>query len=76
MTVALYLGMFSFLENARDLEIIGLLLGLYFWIQMIRHCATRPAPSMEKFAWLLFMIVVPPLGSLLYFFLRVAPTRI
>jgi hypothetical protein len=68
--------MLSFLENARDLEFIGLALGIFFWIQMIRHCASRPAPSMEKFAWILFMILIPPLGSLLYFFLRVAPARI
>jgi len=60
-----------FLENARDLEIIGLVLGIFFWVQMIRHCLTREQNAMGKFLWLIFMLVLPPLGSLLYFFTRV-----
>jgi hypothetical protein len=61
----------AFLENSRDLELIGLVLGIIFWIQMIRLCATREPSSAQKFLWLAFMIFVPGLGSLLYFFLRV-----
>jgi RsiW-degrading membrane proteinase PrsW (M82 family) len=62
-----------FLENARDLELIGFVLGLIFWIQMIRLCLAREAPSPAKIAWLVFMVLAPGLGSLVYFFLRVAP---
>lgn len=65
----------AFLENSRDLELIGLVLGLIFWIQMIRLCATREPASWEKILWLAFMIVVPGIGSLLYFFLRVSRAR-
>jgi hypothetical protein len=62
----------AFLENSRDLELIGVALGLFFWVQMIRICATREPPSAAKYAWLAFIILVPGIGSLLYFFLRVA----
>jgi hypothetical protein len=60
---------------SRDLEIVGLALGILFWIQMIRLCAAREGPGWEKIAWLLFLIVVPGVGSLLYFFVRVARPR-
>jgi hypothetical protein len=62
----------AFLENSRDLELIGLVLGFVFWIQMIRLCALREPSSAQKVLWLAFMVLVPGLGSLLYFFLRVA----
>ena len=65
----------AFLESPRDLEMIGLVIGLMFWLQMIRHCATQEPPSMEKTMWLVFIIGVPGLGSLLYFFLRVTRLR-
>jgi RsiW-degrading membrane proteinase PrsW (M82 family) len=64
----------AFLENARDLELIGLVLGVIFWIQMIRYCATREAPSLARTLWLIFMILAPGVGSLLYFFLRAPRT--
>jgi RsiW-degrading membrane proteinase PrsW (M82 family) len=60
----------AFLENGRDLELIGLVLGVIFWIQMMRLCITREPPSTQKILWLVFMIVVPGLGSLIYFFAR------
>jgi hypothetical protein len=63
------------LENGRDLEIIGLVLGVIFWIQMIRFCITREPHSMEKMLWLAFMICVPGLGSVIYFFTRVPKLR-
>ena len=61
-----------FLENARDLEIIGLVLGIIFWFQMLRHCITREPDPVKKFLWLLFMIIAPGISSLIYFFARVA----
>lgn len=60
----------AFLENSRDLELIGLALGIFFWIRMIQLCITREPPSGWKIGWLVFMIFVPGLGSLLYFFFR------
>ncbi len=60
-----------FLESARDLEVIGAIIGIFFWLQMIRLCATREPASTQKYLWLAFMVVVPGVGSLLYFFLRV-----
>ena len=64
-----------FLESPRDLEIIGLVLGVIFWFQMLRFCAAREPNSAMKFLWMLFMIVVPGLGSLVYFLVRVARIR-
>ncbi len=61
-----------FLESARDLELIGVVLGFVFWIQMIRLCLAREPSSPAKIAWLAFIVLVPGLGSLVYFFLRVA----
>jgi hypothetical protein len=63
-----------FLANGRDLEILGLVLGFVFWFQMIRLCARRE-PSPGKIGWLLFMVLLPGIGSLFYFFLRVARPR-
>jgi len=74
-TASLPLAIPYFLENARDLEIIGLVLGVIFWIQMIRLCVTREPNSVEKILWLVFMVVVPGLGSLVYFFARVSRLR-
>jgi hypothetical protein len=64
-----------FLANGRDLELFGLVLGFIFWFQMIRFCATREPASAQKIGWLLFMIVVPGIGSLLYFFFRAGRPR-
>jgi hypothetical protein len=60
----------TFLANPRDLELIGLVIGVIFWIQMIRLCALREPPSLEKTLWIVLMVVLPGIGSLLYFFLR------
>jgi hypothetical protein len=70
----LLLAVPGFLANGRDLEFIGFVIGIIFWIQMMRFCLTREA-GMTKILWLIFMIVLPPLGSVLYFFLRVAVRR-
>jgi len=61
-----------FLENARDFEIIGFVLGVIFWFQMLRHCVTREPNSLKKLLWLFFMFIAPGLSSLIYFFIRVA----
>jgi RsiW-degrading membrane proteinase PrsW (M82 family) len=61
-----------FLANARDLELIGLVLFVVFWVQMIRLCLARETSPSARIAWLLFMVLVPGLGPLVYFFLRVA----
>jgi len=61
-----------FLENARDLEIIGFVLGIIFWFQMLRHCITREPDSPIKILWLIFMLIAPGFSSLIYFFMRVA----
>ncbi len=61
-----------FLENGRDLEIIGFVIGVIFWFQMLRHCFTREPDSPKKFLWLLFMLIAPGISSVIYFFLRVA----
>ena len=64
-----------FLENGRDLEIIGAVIGIIFWVQMIRYCLTREPDSLQKILWLVFMIFVPGLGALIYFFTRVPQLR-
>jgi RsiW-degrading membrane proteinase PrsW (M82 family) len=61
-----------FLANGRDLELIGLVLFVVFWFQMIRQCLIREASPAAKIAWLIFMVLVPGLGPLVYFFIRVA----
>ena len=61
-----------FLENVHDLEIIGLVIGVIFWYQMLRHCLTREPGSLTKFLWILFMLIAPGISSLIYFFVRVA----
>jgi hypothetical protein len=60
------------LENSRDLEIIGLVIGIIFWFQMLRHCLEREPASPWKFLWVISMFIAPGISSLIYFFLRVA----
>ena len=64
-----------FLESARDLEIIGLALGIVFWFQMLRRCTLVEQNSLAKFFWMVFMIVVPGVGSLIYYLVRVVKLR-
>jgi hypothetical protein len=52
----------------RGFEIIGIL----FWIWMIIECLRREPPgTMQKALWLLLVILVPDIGSLIYFLCRV-----
>ncbi|MCE0498472.1 MAG: PLDc N-terminal domain-containing protein [Methylacidiphilales bacterium] len=68
----LFFALPYFLENARDIEIIGFVLGIIFWFQMLRHCITRESDPLKKFLWILFMFIAPGFSSLVYFFVRVA----
>jgi hypothetical protein len=62
---------FSLLASAGGMELIGLL----FWIWMIYHCATRERNSTEKILWLLLVVLVPDIGALIYFLVRVVKIR-
>lgn len=64
-----------FLENARDFEIIGAVIGIIIWFQLIRHCLTHERDTTQKVLWLIFMIALPGVGSLVYFFARVTRLR-
>ncbi len=55
-------------SSVRGFEIIGIL----FWIWMIIECARREPPgTVQKAGWLLLVILVPDIGSLIYFLCRV-----
>lgn len=56
-----------FLESPRGMELIGIL----FYLWMIYQCATRERNSGEKLLWLLLVVLTPPIGALIYFFVRV-----
>ena len=51
------------------------ILGLLFWLWMIYECATRERNSPEKVLWLLLVVLVPDLGALIYFLVRVVKIR-
>jgi hypothetical protein len=63
--------LFSFLESFRGLEVLGII----FWIWMIYECARRERNGIEKVLWLLLVVLVPDVGSLIYFLLRVVKIR-
>lgn len=60
-----------FFESPRGLEFIGLL----FCLWMIADCVKRERQMLEKILWLLFIIFVPIIGPLVYFFIRVVKIR-
>lgn len=60
-----------FLETPKGLMLIGVL----FWLWMIYHCATREKNSPEKVLWLLLVVLVPDIGALIYFLVRVVKIR-
>ena len=65
---ALFLALPALFESVRGFEIIGML----FWIWMIVECARRETPgTMQKWLWLLLVILVPDFGALIYFLCRV-----
>ena len=59
-----------FLESAKGLELIGLL----FWIWMIYECALRER-GLERVLWLVLVVLVPDIGGLIYFLVRIAKIR-
>jgi hypothetical protein len=38
-----------------------------FWIWMLIDCLTRAFPSNEKLIWMLVIVLLGPLGAILYF---------
>jgi hypothetical protein len=65
---AMFLALPALFESARGFEIIGLL----FWIWMIFECVKREKPgTMQKWLWLLLVVLVPDFGALIYFLCRV-----
>lgn len=41
-----------------------------FWLWMLVTLLTREPPGPDKIVWTIVVIILPPIGSLLYFFLR------
>ena len=60
-----------FFESPRGLAFIG----FAFWIWMIYHCATREPQSSQKILWMLLVVLVPDVGALIYFLIRVVKIR-
>ncbi len=60
-----------FFESARGLELIGFI----FYIWMIYECWRREPNTPDKIMWLLLVALVPGIGSLIYFLLRVVKVR-
>ncbi len=58
------------LLGAGGLELIGLL--FYFW--MIYECIRRERGA-TRILWLLLVVLVPDLGSLIYFLVQVVKVR-
>ena len=55
--------------------LIGLA-GFLFWIWMIIEAATQePSEGSDKIVWVLLVVLLPVIGSLMYFFIR-RPQRI
>jgi hypothetical protein len=57
----------TFFESGRGLAFLG----FFFWLWMIYDCAKREKRSTAKIFWLLFVILVPDVGALVYFLVRV-----
>jgi len=50
------------------------LLGLLFYLWMIAECIRRERGA-ERIMWLLLVVLVPDIGSLIYFLVRVVKIR-
>ena len=51
-------------------------LATIFWIWVLIDCLTKePSEGNDKVAWTLFIILVPLIGSLIYYFVR-RPERV
>lgn len=52
------------------------LLGMIFWIWVLVDCLTKePSEGNDKVAWTLFILLVPVIGALIYYFVR-RPERV
>lgn len=49
--------------------IIGAVLTI-FWLWMLIDCLTSAMPTNEKLLWAVVMLLIPGIGSLLYFFIK------
>ena len=71
--------MVSILEDIPTLFIRGrgiAVLALIFWLWVLVDCLTKePSEGNEKVSWTLFILMVPVIGALLYYFVR-RPERI
>ena len=52
--------------------VLGIALTI-FWIWMLVDCLGSSLPSTEKLIWVVVMVVVPVIGSILYFFMKRQP---
>jgi O-antigen/teichoic acid export membrane protein len=51
-------------------------LALIFWLWVVVDCLRKePSEGNEKVAWVLFILLVPVIGALVYYFIR-RPERI
>jgi Phospholipase_D-nuclease N-terminal len=50
------------------------IIGVLFWLWMIYECMRREQGT-ERILWLLLVVLVPDLGSLIYFLVRVVGIR-
>ena len=47
-----------------------------FWIWVLIDCLVKePSDTNDKVAWMLFILFVPPVGALVYYFIR-RPERV
>jgi len=60
-----------FFESLRGLEMLGLL----FCLWMIFECVSRERRKGQMVLWLLLILFTPPVGPLVYFFIRVVGIR-
>jgi hypothetical protein len=51
---------------------LGIVLTI-FWIWMLIDCLSSSMPSTEKLIWVVVMVVIPVIGSILYFFMKRQP---
>jgi hypothetical protein len=61
-----------FLLGGRGIAVLALI----FWLWVLVDCLTKePSEGNEKVSWTLFIVMVPVIGALLYYFIR-RPERI
>jgi hypothetical protein len=66
---------FLFFMLGRGAQGIALLVSI-FWIWVLIDCVTKePSEGNDKVAWLLFILFVPWVGALVYYFVR-RPERV